>query len=91
MPYVHQASIGIERTFIETLRIQATYLMQRGRDQFRSVNVNAPLDGVRPDDSLGNVTEFIQRDGRGRSPDDNVNYAIPQSGSSWAATTSSGG
>ena len=70
MPYVHQASIGIERTFIETLRIQATYLMQRGRDQFRSVNINAPLDGVRPDDSLGNVTE-LRSNGTadGRSPD----------------------
>ena len=58
MPYVHQASIGIERTFIETLRLQASYMMQRGRDQFRSVNINAPIDGVRPDHALGNVTEL---------------------------------
>ena len=45
MPYVHQASLGIERTFIETLRVQVTYMMQRGHDQFRSVNINAPIDG----------------------------------------------
>ena len=70
MPYVHQASIGVERTFIETLRIQATYLMQRGGDQFRSVNVNAPIDGVRPDESLGNVTELqSDRHDESRSPD----------------------
>jgi hypothetical protein len=79
MPYVHQASIGIERTFIETLRVQATYMMQRGRDQFRSVNINAPIDGVRPDLTLGNVTELQST---GRSVLDrlmvNVNYAIPQ-------------
>jgi Carboxypeptidase regulatory-like domain len=79
MPYVHQASIGVERTFIETLRIQATYLMQRGADQFRSVNVNAPIDGVRPDESLGNVTELQST---GTTKVDrlmvNVNYAIPQ-------------
>ncbi len=79
MPYVHQASIGIERTFIETLRIQTTYLMQRGRDQFRSVNVNAPIDGVRPDETLGNVTELRST---GTTKVDrlmvNVNYAIPQ-------------
>ena len=53
MPFVHQASIGIERTFFQALRIQTSYLMQRGRDQFRSVNINAPLDGVRPDSTLG--------------------------------------
>ena len=79
MPYVHQASLGIERTFIETLRVQVTYMMQRGRDQFRSVNINAPIDGVRPDDTLGNVTELRST---GTATVDrlmlNVNYAIPQ-------------
>jgi hypothetical protein len=79
MPYVHQASIGVERTFIETLRVQATYMMQRGRNQFRSVNINAPLDGVRPDATMGNVTELRST---GTSDVDrlmvNVNYAIPQ-------------
>jgi hypothetical protein len=79
MPLVHQASFGIERTFLETLRIQTSYLMQRGRNQFRSVNINAPLDGIRPDPTLGNVTEF---ESMGTSDLDrftvNVNYAIPQ-------------
>jgi hypothetical protein len=79
MPFVHQASIGIERTFFETLRIQTSYMLQRGRDQFRSVNINAPLDGVRPDPTLGNVTQ-LQSDGT-LDLDRftvNVNYAIPQ-------------
>ena len=43
MPYLHQASIGVERTLIETLRLMASYTMMRGRDQFRAVNVNAPI------------------------------------------------
>src|SRR5262249_12113170 len=79
MPFVHQASIGLERTFFETFRVQTSYMMQRGRDQFRSVNVNAPLDGVRPDATLGNVTE-LQSDGT-LDLDRftvNLNYAIPQ-------------
>ena len=79
MPFVHQASIGIERTFFQALRIQTSYLMQRGRDQFRSVNINAPLDGVRPDSAFGNVTE-LQSDGRLDLDrfSVNVNYGIPQ-------------
>jgi hypothetical protein len=79
MPYEHQASIGIERTFFQALRLQTTYLMQRGRNQFRAVNINAPLDGVRPDDTLGNVTELQST---GTSNLDrlmvHVNYGIPQ-------------
>jgi hypothetical protein len=79
MPYVHQASIGVERIFKENFRIQTTYMMQRGRDQFRSVNINAPIDGIRPDLTLGNVTELQSS---ATSTLDrlmvNVNYAIPQ-------------
>jgi hypothetical protein len=57
--------------------------MMRGRDRLRAVNLNAPiaggLDPVRPDPSLGNVTEV---DSTGRSEVDrlmvNVNYARPE-------------
>ena len=49
MPFVHQASIGIERTVLQALRLQASYMMQRGVDQFRSLNINAPIGGVYPD------------------------------------------
>jgi Carboxypeptidase regulatory-like domain len=79
MPYEHQASIGIERTLLGGLRLQTTYLMQRGRNQFRAVNINAPIDSVRPDPDSGNVTELQST---GTSELDrlmvHVNYAIPQ-------------
>ena len=79
MPFDHQASIGIERTFFQGLRVQTTYLMQRGRNQFRAVNVNAPIDGVRPDPAFGNVTELQST---GTTDLDrlmvHVNYGIPQ-------------
>jgi hypothetical protein len=83
MPYLHQASIGVERTVIETLRLMATYTMMRGRDQLRAVNVNAPIAGglepVRPDPTLGNVNQL---ESTGKTQVDrltvNVNYAKPE-------------
>lgn len=81
MPYLHQASIGIERTFLETLRVMATYTMQRGRNQLRAVNVNAPHPetGERPDPTLGNVTQLVST---GRSEVDRLqvgmNFARPE-------------
>ena len=42
MPKVHQASIGIERQVTQNLSVQASYQMLRGRDQMRSININAP-------------------------------------------------
>ena len=36
MPYLHQASVSVERTFIETLRLMASYTMMRGRDHVPS-------------------------------------------------------
>jgi hypothetical protein len=83
MPYLHQASIGVERTLIETLRLMASYTMMRGRDQLRAVNINAPilggLDPVRPDPTLGNVNQL---ESTGQTEVDrltiNVNYARPE-------------
>src|SRR4030095_2110555 len=88
MPKVHQASIGIERQVTQNLSLQASYQMLRGRDQMRSINVNAPvnvgfdLDGtaiwVRPDPTIGNITQF---DSTGRSQSDRLefrrNYPLP--------------
>jgi carboxypeptidase family protein len=89
MPKVHQASIGIERQVTQNLTVQASYQMLRGRDQMRSINVNAPvnvgfdLDGnpiwVRPDPTIGNITQF---DSTGRSQSDRLElrstYRFPQ-------------
>ena len=83
MPYLHQASVGVERTFFDALRVMTMYTMTRGRNQLRARNVNAPVQVggvfVRPDPSLGNV---VQLESTGRSAIDrlmvNVNYAIPE-------------
>jgi Carboxypeptidase regulatory-like domain len=83
MPYLHQASIGVERTLFETLRLMTSYTMMRGRNTLRAANINAPVfdgfDWIRPDPSLGNVTRV---DSTGRTEIDrltvNVNYAKPE-------------
>ena len=38
--------------------VRADYMWTRGYRMLRSVNVNAPVDGVRPDPLVGNVTEM---------------------------------
>jgi len=79
MPYIHQASIGVERAITQNLQTQVSYQMLRGRRLMRSVNVNAPgPDGVRPEPNIGNVTQF---ESTGRSQSDrltvNMNYRVP--------------
>jgi hypothetical protein len=58
MPWLQQASIGVERSW-GGLRLQTMYTLQRGYDQLRSRNVNAPVPGIgRPDPLAGNITEI---------------------------------
>jgi hypothetical protein len=80
MPFVHQASIGVERAITSNLQAQVSYQMLRGRNQMRSVNVNAPDEfGVRPEPGVGTVTQF---ESTGRSQSDrlmmNLNYRLPE-------------
>ncbi|HEY6360880.1 MAG TPA: carboxypeptidase-like regulatory domain-containing protein [Vicinamibacterales bacterium] len=59
LPYIHQASIGVERPITPTLNVQASYTLMRGRNQMRSRNVNAPdVSGVRPEPNIGTVTQI---------------------------------
>jgi Carboxypeptidase regulatory-like domain len=79
MPYVHQASIGVERPLTQTVNLQASYMIMRGRNQLRSRNVNAPdAFGVRLEPNVGPVTQI---ESTGRSATDrfnvNLNYRVP--------------
>ena len=80
MPYIHQASIGVERAITANLQTQVSYQMLRGRHLMRSININAPDEfGVRPEPTVGTVTQF---ESTGRSQSDrltvNLNYRVPQ-------------
>jgi hypothetical protein len=81
MPYVHQFSIGAERTFGEAFTVQGSYMRHDGRNQLRSINVNAPDEaGVRPRPDVGTITQL---DSSGRLEVNrltvNANYRIPRS------------
>ena len=80
MPYVHQASIGLERAVTQSLMVQASYMRILGRNEMRARNVNAPDEfGVRPEPTVGTVTQ-IESTGRSASDRINVNavYRLPE-------------
>ncbi|HUE87399.1 MAG TPA: carboxypeptidase-like regulatory domain-containing protein [Vicinamibacterales bacterium] len=72
-PMIQQASIGYERPFGQFANFRTDYMWTRGRDTLRSVNVNAPLDGVRPDPDAGNVTQI---ETTGRRASDRITVAM---------------
>jgi hypothetical protein len=65
-PMIQQASLGLERQITPTVGLRMDYMMSRGTNTLRAVNVNAPVNGVRPDPTFGNITE-IQSTGRSAS------------------------
>jgi len=79
-PYVQQASIGVDRPVGQFLTLQTSYQWQRGYNQLRSRNINAPdASGVRPDRTAGTITQI---ESTGRMANDrltvNANYRVPQ-------------
>jgi hypothetical protein len=57
-PIIQQASIGLERPLTAWADFRTDYMWTRGSRTMRSVNVNAPVNGVRPDPAAGNITEI---------------------------------
>jgi hypothetical protein len=57
MPYLQQFSFGVQRQVAKTVNLNANYSYQRGVHGLRGHNLNAPVDGVRPDATLGNLTQ----------------------------------
>ena len=51
------ALAAVTQRLSQTLGLNASYSHTEAWDRFRGRNVNAPLNGVRPDPSLGNITE----------------------------------
>jgi hypothetical protein len=57
MPVRRMANVGVSHQFSPMLGINMSYSYTRGENRFRGRNINAPIDGVRPDPSIGNVTQ----------------------------------
>jgi hypothetical protein len=58
MPYIAQASIGVEQALPHNIRLMSQYSYRRGIHQLRGRNINAPIDGVLPDPAAGVVTQI---------------------------------
>lgn len=59
MPYVIQASLGVETTALKLARLTANYQYQRGVHILHGINLNSPIPGVgRPDPTTGNITNI---------------------------------
>jgi hypothetical protein len=72
-PTIHQASIGYERPIKTFGQFRADYMATRATHTFRSVNVNAPLNGVRPIADAGNITQV---ESTGRRDADRITVAV---------------
>ena len=57
MPAVKQFSLGVQRQWEGLGQWFANYFYQRGNHQLRGHNLNAPVNGIRPDPALGNITQ----------------------------------
>jgi hypothetical protein len=64
-PRSARTSVGVDYGFTQRLHAAVTYRYVRNSTLLRGENLNAPVDGVRPDPAYGNVIEVID-DGRGR-------------------------
>ena len=57
LPRRLMANVGLSHQFAPTLGMNVSYSRTRGENRFRGRNVNAPLNGVRPDPAAGNITQ----------------------------------
>ena len=78
MPQITRASFGVEHAFASWAQFRSNYFIQRTSDEFRAVNLNAPVDGVRPFPLLGIIT-YVDAVGEAKSQgidlSMNLNYA----------------
>jgi len=59
MERIHRYSVGIDRTITPKIRSSFSFSMGRNSHQLRGVNLNAPVNGVRPDPAFANVIEVM--------------------------------
>ncbi len=65
MPRNLRFSGGVDQTFSPLLRVGVTYAHVRGTSLQRGLNLNAPVNGVRPDPTFVNVIQ-VTSDARSR-------------------------
>jgi Carboxypeptidase regulatory-like domain/TonB dependent receptor len=58
-PRIARISAGVDQTVLKVTRVSATYSYLRGSRLARGVNLNAPIDGVRPDPAFASEIEVV--------------------------------
>jgi hypothetical protein len=90
LPRYARASLGLSRTISPMVSVSAVYAYTRGIGLFVGENLNAPVEGVRPDSQFANVIQAVS-DGksRGHSLDSSVTLNLaglgtnPTTGRFW--------
>jgi hypothetical protein len=79
MPHRVMANVGVSHQFSPKLGVNASFSQMRGENRFRGRNINAPLDGSRPDPTAGNITQVeTTAEMRGQTFVVGTNVQVPQ-------------
>ena len=73
MPKRAMVNVGLTQQLTPAIGVNVNVMHMRGSDRFRGRNVNAPLNGARPNPLLGNVTQV---ESTARMQNDSVNTAL---------------
>jgi hypothetical protein len=65
LPKSSRVSAGVDYAFSPRLRVNATYRYVKQTEMLRGLNLNSPIDGVRPHPQFANIVEVVS-DGKGR-------------------------
>jgi hypothetical protein len=75
LPRFDRASVGIEHQLRQGWRLGFDTFYQHASNEFRALDLNAPIDGVRPDSEFGRVL-LVQSVGRSTQAGFNVNLSL---------------
>ena len=75
LPRWHRTSIGVEHQIRPGLRVNVDGFYERTSNDFRSLDLNAPVDGVRPNPSFGRML-LVQSIGRATRGGANVDFSF---------------
>lgn len=57
-PYIFLTSLGLQRRLNTNTFLRFLYKYEKGAHLFRSRDINSPVNGVRPNDSFGRITQL---------------------------------
>ncbi|HVL68058.1 MAG TPA: TonB-dependent receptor [Vicinamibacterales bacterium] len=78
MPRRLMGNVGLSHQFSPKLGMNVSYSRTKGENRFRGRNINAPLDGVRPDPAAGNITQVESTARlRGETFNAGMNFSVP--------------